>query len=102
MAEIDKLISEAEEYIASASINSSKALEKAGLNFEFCGGVLSLSPKMCASIYRDMLREMLEKQSPMSQKYCLTAIIIPVKDCEGNISLSLQLGIVWPNGPKHK
>jgi hypothetical protein len=97
MNDIDKMISDAEGYIKSASESSAKAFEKAGMNFNFFGGTMTLSPEMCAQIYRDMIREMLAKQSPIAQKYCLTVVIIPVKDKDGDTALSLQLGLIWPN-----
>jgi len=94
---INEVMSSAEDYIKNAASNASKSLKGAHIKFEiFKGTLMDFTPKMCADIYRDMLKGMLTDNCTIAQKYCLFAILVPFKS-EEEMTLSLQLGIVWPN-----
>lgn len=96
-ANIPKILKDLDRYIEVSSKHASKVL--INVNFEpFEGIKMDMSPDVCANIYKDLISRLIKEQRAVIHRYCLLVTLIPIsKQSDGNLILSIRLGVLFPD-----
>lgn len=96
MKNINKVIEKLNPNIEVHSEHASKVFSALKYKHEvFKGTTIEFTKDMCRSIYIDLLKEVIEKQLIITQKYGLIVMAIPCKTKKKTI-YNIQFGVIFP------
>lgn len=97
---ITEFLEKIDPYVQQSAIYASEHFLKNGINLSFFEGTkMDMTPEFCATLYRELIRDLISYQRMMGTNYGLYAAIIPERQNKKAVSISVQLGLVFPFDP---
>jgi hypothetical protein len=96
-ADANKVIDRFEQYIQrSAEYASEFYLKHNLLLVPFDGIKVTFTPEICASVYRNLIFDLIRNECAYKTKYNLSATLIILGEKDDKILFTIQLGLVFP------
>jgi hypothetical protein len=93
-----ELLSSLDDYITSCAEDASSYFKKYDIEMPLSEDVkIDLSPDICKTIYKDMIIEMLSRDSIMCLRFGFTSFMIPQRDKDGDMVKIIHLGVCYPD-----
>ncbi len=86
-----------ESYINRSAESASKFYINRGIVLvPFDGIKITFTPEVCASVYRDLIFDLIKNQCAYRTKYNLSATLVMLDSKDDKVCFTIQLGMIFP------